>query len=171
MSKRIASVALVSIALAITACKQTEYVHVGPNWAAINELEPSGETFELDASGETAYRLGQDMRFSVQSARAGRLWIVQVGPDDELTQLYPNDYSEDNLVSADRAFSIPAPGADWSLEAVEPLGKSIVAFVVTTGEVDVDEILGQNSLSKGLRLVSDSGPWAIDHLVIDVSKE
>jgi hypothetical protein len=156
--------------LTSAACVQSEYMPVGPNWAAVAELEPEGETFDLETLGVTEYRLGDEMRFLATSARDGYLWIVQVGPDDSLSQLYPNDYSGDNRVRAGQITIVHPREAEWGLEAVDPVGKSIVAFVVTTDDMGLDPMLDTREPQKGLLAFDAAGPWAIQRLVISVTE-
>jgi hypothetical protein len=148
---------------------ETEYIHVGPNWAALHELEPAEASFEVEVETGRRFKMGDELHFAVTSHADGRLWVAQVDPKDELTMLYPNAYVLDNTLVAGQSVPIPPPDAPWSLEASEPPGQSIVAFIVTPQELDLDDVLGtQKSMRKALRLVGESASWGLAKAIIDI---
>ena len=164
----------------ITACKEegpapqpprtrTEYIHVGPNWASLHNLKASEKTFNVSVMGKETYKKGESIVLTVTSSKAGKLWVVQVDPQDRVTMLFPNDRSPDNQIKANTPVSIPPEGATWEVEAGEPLGKSAMAFIVTTGNTDLSHVLGaQKSMPKALNLVEAAPSWGIGKMVIDV---
>jgi hypothetical protein len=164
MAAKTTAVLLFTAFLGITACNQKEYVHVGENWAALNDLNPSRSSFSVNAQTHSSYQLGEDLNFQVTSARDGHLWVVRVDPNDEAVVLYPNAYTGDNTVWAGENVQIPPAGADWALEASEPLGESIVAFIVTTENTDIEEILNAPSEATAARLP----PWGMAKEVITI---
>jgi hypothetical protein len=152
-------------------CGDTEYVHVGPNWAALNELEPSEKTFDVKISGADQLEIGDRLEVKVTSKKKGRLWLVRVDPDDDVTLLFPNRMDQDNEIPAGVPVRIPDTDDSWSLEASDPLGKSVLAAIVTTGDADLDDVLeNQKSVYKALRLVEELPAWGIAKKVIDVSE-
>ncbi|MCB1876529.1 MAG: DUF4384 domain-containing protein [Chromatiales bacterium] len=161
-----------TVAFSLLACKETEIVHVGPNWNELHQLASTGKSFEIKADvGRTRYKLGEDLSFEVESPRSGRLWILQVDPADEVSLLFPNARSPINTVRAGQRLQIPSPDDSWVIEAAEPRGKSIVAFVVTTGDMDIRDALGgarQEVMHKTLQLVADEPAWAIAKHYIDI---
>lgn len=152
-----------------TACKEEKYIHVGPNWAALNDLKPSDKTFGVDARGERDLKLGDEITFTVTSTKAGKLWVVQVDPKDRVTLLFPNEQAKENALSANKPFNVPPKDANWDITAGEPAGKSIVAFIVTTGGTDLQDVLGQQkNMTKALRLVERTPAWGLEKVVVDV---
>jgi len=167
----IAGMILLMIVAGISACKEEKYVHVGPKWDALHKLTPPEDSFRVRVSGDERAKLGEDLSFRVTSDKDGKLWIVQVDPRDELTLLFPNERMRDNTISAYKSVVIPPKEADWRIEAGEPAGKSVIAFVVTTGDIDIRDVLSEKKdISKALRLVNESGEWGIEKLVIDIGK-
>lgn len=164
MVAKTTAILLFMLFLSITACNQKEYVHVGENWAALNNLNPSRSSFSVNARTHSSYQLGEDLNFQITSARDGRLWVVRVDPDDEAVVLYPNAYTGDNTVLAGENVQIPPAGADWALEASEPLGESIVAFIVTTENTDIEEVLNASSATEAAQLP----PWGMAKEVINI---
>ena len=157
--------------VAAGACQRTEYVHVGANWDALQTLEPPDETFDVEVRANDRYEVGEKLSVRVQSAKAGRVWIVRVDPDDEVSLIFPNQFAKDNAIEAGEWLSIPAEGSRWSLEADEPVGASMVAAIVTVGDADLDDVLGsEKSIPKALRLVEADPSWAVAKKVIEVEK-
>ncbi len=164
----IASLILFMTISGLIGCKE-EYIHVGANWDALYKLKAPEKTFSVGVRGKEQAKLGDDLSFKVASEKNGRLWIVQVDPDDSLTLLFPNEKMSDNAISADKSLVIPPENADWGIEASKPIGKSIVAFFVTTGDTDIHDVLSQGKdISKAIRLVQDSDEWGVEKLVIDI---
>jgi len=152
-----------------SACKEKEYIHVGPNWAAVNDIESSEKGFRVRVTGKQDLKLGEELTFEVTSDKSGKLWVVQVDPEDNVTLLFPNEKSKVNAVSAANPFNVPPKGATWRIEATKPAGKSVVAFIVTTGDTDLQDVLGQKgSMTKALRLMENGPSWGVGKLVIDV---
>lgn len=148
--------------------KENTYVHVGPRWDALNKLNPPDGAFDVSASGDTSARVGKDLFFKVKSEKNGRLWVVQVDPEDHMNLLFPNDQSEQNDIKAGETVNIPPEDANWAITADKPLGKSILAFIVTTGDGSISDIIaGEKDLEKAVRLIKKS-EWSIKKMVIDI---
>lgn len=160
---------LVSLLTVVTACDKTEYVHVGPNWDALNKVKLSKNSFGVKAKLKEKYTVGDKLQFTVTSKKDGLLWIAKVDPDDKLEMLYPNAAVKDNKIKANRPLNIPSKDAKWSYQADKPVGKSVVVFIVTTGNTKIGEILNdKKDMSKALQLVDESTQWGLDKHVIDV---
>jgi outer membrane biogenesis lipoprotein LolB len=167
--------ALILVAcLSLSACMkedrtETVYIHVGENWDAVNKLSSSEQSFKLKVTGKTDYKLGENISLQVTSEKSGKLWAVYVDPDDKLGLLIPNDIEKDQSIMAGKARNLP--GAEWELVASEPLGKSVIAFIVTTGSTDLMDVLSkQKSASKAIQIIQKDPEWAVVKTVIDVAK-
>ncbi|MEW6267490.1 MAG: DUF4384 domain-containing protein [Thermodesulfobacteriota bacterium] len=155
--------------LAGSGCRTVTYVHVGPNWAALHDLKPSDNAFQVTVTGRDKLTLGEEISFTVYSAKPGNLWIVQVDPKDNLTVLFPNQRVRDNYIQAEATVRLPPQGADWSIVANEPLGPSVIAFIVVRGEADLNQALGQkDGMAKALSLASESPSWGLAKLIVEV---
>ena len=158
------------LTIAATGCKEEKYVHVGPNWAGVNDLTPSGNSFAVHVTGNRELNLGDNLTFQATSGKDGKLWVVQVDPEDRVTLLFPNQKSKDNCIAAGTPFQVPPKDAGWRIQAEKPTGKSVVAFIVTTGDTDLQDVLGrQKSMSKALTLVENTPSWGVEKVVIDVN--
>lgn len=84
-------------------------------------------------------RLGDKVVFEAQSSVDGRLAIIDVNADREVTLVYPNRFVGAGEVARIKAGSpVVVPGPDYpgfsSFEAVEPVGKgSLIALVMPEG--------------------------------------
>jgi hypothetical protein len=101
---------------------------------------PQAAKVQVELSAKS-YHLNDPIRFRVTSQQTGRLWIVQVDPDDQATVLYPPSSAVDNRISANLATDLP--NANWATEfrAVKPTGRSQLAFIVTPEKYSLDDIL------------------------------
>ena len=167
---------LVLTALFLGGClQQTEYVHVGPNWKNLNELKAGKESIKVNlVTAPNKVKLGQAMRFSVESAKEGNLWVIQVDSNDELGLMFPNKLDRDNAIEAGKPFTIPPKGAGWTLEAGEPTGLITVAFIVTPEGVSLEEALtsrdNSESMEKAIEVVEQAPIWGLAKTVVTVEE-
>jgi hypothetical protein len=153
-------------ALMLAGCTK-EYVHVGPNWKALDALSAPQETFGLDVRGSSSYSIGNEIKFSIKSKVAGRLWVAVVNSGDEVSLIYPQGAGE-RQIPADVWVEIPMED-DQGFYAAEPAGPTLVVFLVTTGVVDVPGIFaGGGPLSDRLKRLHGSGAWALYKLRTEV---
>ena len=162
---------LMILGLALTGCATNTYVSVGPKWDALHNLETPENTFDVSVKGDGKAAVGEELAFKVKSEKQGRLWVVQVDPDDHRTVLFPNDMASDNRIPAGETVYIPPKGAGWTIEATEPAGRSVIAFIVTTGDLDLYDVMGPGgNTEKSLRLARKPDGWALDKLVVNIVK-
>ncbi|CCK80686.1 DUF4384 domain-containing protein [Desulfobacula toluolica] len=160
---------VLAVLIAFSGCK--EYVHVGRNWDALHKIKAPEDSFQVKVTGTEKAGLGDSLNFNITSAQSGRLWVVQVDPADTLNVLFPNDAQKENAITADTPLTIPPKGADWEIAAGEPVGESLVAFIVTTGDTDLSDVLNRDkSMSKAIRIVAASPSWGMTRRIIDIQK-
>lgn len=171
-SKILANAALTILLLGLGGCQNKEFIHVGPNWDAISKLDPGEAGFEVEAKVPSSVKLGEPIEFKVTSEKPGRLWIVSVDREDELSLIFPNDVDPENRIGADETRMIPPPGARWTIDATEPAGENLVAFLITDEDVDLRDIIEgvpiEDSGEKTLRVVSDRHYWGVTTEVMEV---
>ncbi len=150
---------------------KTEYVHVGPNWAKVHNLKPSDTTFSVKVEGKGAMKVGETMHFTIESAKSGKLWVVQVDPTDVVTAIFPSSYQQDNAIVADEPLTFPPTDGGYELVAAEPLGKSTIAFIVTNGNTILGDALRDGTMAaKALALRPADPEWGVGRIVVDVTK-
>ncbi len=158
--------------LLLTACNKDtkEYVHIGPNWAALNSIKPSEKTFKVDINAVDSAIVGETLAFKVKSEQQGQLWVLQVDSSDEISQIYPNPAVEDNQIIVNKWKKIPEEGSTWSIEAMKPLGPSVIVFIVTSPGTDLSTVFnGQpKNMDKALRVVENASAWGLAKQVIDI---
>ena len=167
------NIVFVTLFIMLTGCKEKEYIHVGPNWDALHKLESSENHFQVTGIMGDSIKLGERLQFQVKSERDGRLWVVQVDGNDEISVLIPNANYSDNTILANQRLTLPKSGATWELYASEPAGTSLIAFIVTTGNTDIRDVLNSSSretLNKALSVVRAAPAWGIDKHVLEITK-
>jgi len=173
--KKISLIVVLIGSFMISACKQgtKEYVHIGPNWAALNAMQPSEKTFKVSVKAVRSAILGDLLTLKVKSEKPGLLWILQVDSNDETSLIFPNKMAEDNQLEAGRWKKIPGEGASWSIEAMTPTGPSVVVFIVTVPGTDIRTVLNDQpqQLDKALRLVENAPAWGLAKQVIDIQEK
>lgn len=139
-----------------------------PNWAAVENLKSTSDQFQVVVTGQSKLKLGDDMAFHISSSQTGRLWLVQVDANDEVTFLFPNIDGQDNRILGNRSVKIPSFSADWVIEASEPKGESLVAAVVTTEKFDLYKDLSTKSTKKLADILSNAQDWGVGRMVVTV---
>ena len=139
-----------------------------PNWAAVENLKSTSNQFQVAVTGQAKLKLGDEMVFQVSSSQTGRLWVVQVDSNDEVTFLFPNMPEQDNRILGNKPVQIPPANADWVIEAGEPKGESLVAAVVTTEKFDLYKDTGTKSTQKLADILSNAQDWGVGRMVVTV---
>jgi len=166
--KSLGLLVMLCLFVCLSSCKK-EYIHVGENWDYIHKLKKPENTFSVSVTGKSSARLGDELSYTVTSEKSGNLWVVQVDPEDTLSLLFPNDIEQDNHIYADRPLTVPPKDGSWSIQASEPAGESVVVFVVTTGEVEINDVLEvQNSMEKAISIVRKTPSWGFARKVVEI---
>lgn len=110
----------------------------GPVWAELEQVAMRiGETFEMKANrSEYDTTKGQALELTMNIPVDGYLNIINVGPDDAPTVLFPNSLHSDNHVGRG-TITLPtsAMSFDWTPQA--PVGPALVVAFVTQQPVDL----------------------------------
>ena len=90
------------------------------------------------------FKLGERIRFRIESTMAGHLLLLDFGASGNLTQLFPNSFS-DQMGLADRIgpstpVVIPDEGYGFEIEASPPTGQGHLFAVVTDQPLGLEEI-------------------------------
>lgn len=97
------------------------------------------------ATGSKVLRIGQDaLDFSVQSDRAGYVYVAMAGSDNKsLYLLFPNDLDQNNKVEAGQRLQLPRP--NWRVRAAGPAGKDHLLVMVADGPRDLAALGAQRA--------------------------
>ncbi len=102
----------------------------GPNWSRVRALAAKMTPTQISGL-KPRYLEGEKLVFDIEVPVAGYLNVIDVGPDDNITLLYPNRYSTANQVPAGR-FTVPGSALPFDLPAQAPYGKSLLVAIVTS---------------------------------------
>lgn len=163
------------LALTTAACQKTEYIHVGPNWAAAQKMSASSDAIQVKVVGPDAAEMGDVLAYTVTSNERGHLWVLEVDPEDVATVISehevagnPQRYFE---IEANEPLSLP------KFRASEPAGKSMVVFIVTDPDTSLDTVLDGTSaeptgvMPKALTLLEKTPEWGLAKKVVAVTGE
>ncbi len=101
----------------------------------------AGEIASLESAGAfpvqveaNRYRFaeGDMLEVAIQSEREGYLYVYDIDAAQKVTQLFPNQFSEDNHIQAGALRTIPSRLDRYQLRAGEPFGRSTIVAIVTT---------------------------------------
>jgi len=126
----------------------------GPAWRKVEELADGSGTVKILANKQTFYE-GDKLVLRVQVPEDGYLNIVNVGPDDVSTVLFPNQYHKDNQVSAGTV-TLPTDKMDFDLITRAPYGASLTVAVLTTQPINLFQNAEGQRDSKG-NMLEDFG--------------
>ena len=107
----------------------------GRIWRQLEALAGRGAPLTIRAS-QTGYRLGEEVVFTIDIPRAGHLNVVNVGPQDDATVLFPNKYHGDNRVTAG-TLTLPTDQMPFYFPATEPAGDTLTVAFLTEKKVDM----------------------------------
>lgn len=80
---------------------------------------------------DRVYRVGDVMKVTVRSSRAGHLYLLYRQADGEVACLFPNQVQTDNKIPADKDIVVPAENARFRLRIAEPTGQEVLKAIVT----------------------------------------
>ena len=116
----------------------------------------------LEMRPSVRVRDGESVTYTVESGRSGHLLIVDVAPDETVTQLFPNQWSEragkGAAIRAGRVVEIPNAYYGFRLVAGPPYGRGNVYAIVTEDPIALDDLLGPN---RDLRPVANAKDWLL----------
>lgn len=95
----------------------------------------NGASGGVNIQAKSHMNIGEVFEFTVTSPINGYLNVISVGPDDQPTVLFPNQYQTDNAVGT-QPIKMPGNGK-FVIRAVEPRGKTLVAAFVTAKPLDM----------------------------------
>jgi hypothetical protein len=92
------------------------------------------------SSSRDKLKIGKDaMDFSVQSERAGYVYVAVAGSDNKsVVLLFPNDLDKNNRIEAGQKLQLPRP--DWRVKAGGPAGLDHLLVVVADAPRDLSEL-------------------------------
>ena len=152
----------------------------------IADLDTPEGAFEVQLESRK-YRFveGDLLTLAVESERSGYLYVFDINSEKKITQLFPNRFSPQNEIQANRLTMIPGELEPYQFRAGPPYGESMVVAIVTTQPwqrasqlelpddfqpITDDQQLG---LREQLRFLHDSArsgdsEWASQKMVLEI---
>jgi len=117
---------------------------VSPQAIVVNPAPGFGVQVWLDRdpSGDAipTYQVGEDVKISVRVDDSSWVYIFDVRPSGEITQIFPNRYSSDNRLSAGETRTFPPSGARYVFSIEPPLGLSKVIAIASKSQLDTSTL-------------------------------
>lgn len=120
----------------------------GPAWRKVEQLADGSGTVKLLADKQSFYE-GDNLVLRIQVPEDGYLNIVSVGPDDVPTVLFPNQYHQDNRVTAGTV-TLPTEKMNFDLATRAPYGANLTVAVVTKQPINLFQNADGNRDTKGI---------------------
>jgi len=123
-------------------------------------LGPAQGHLTIGIRGGNRVRLGQQVIFEAVSEIAGRLIILDINANREVTLIYPNRFVAAGAAGRIRAAQpVAVPGPDYpgftGFQAVEPVGKGALLAVVVPEDFDIERFADKAIVDRGFQPVDD----------------
>ena len=126
-------------------------------WLPLPGERPGTRDIEtVPADGKGVFRSGDSVQLCFQSERRCHLTLLDVGTSGKITIIFPNQFHEDSVLEAGKAYTIPGPsyGFDWIIRPPEGIETVKAIFTLDPAPlVRGRRKLGSpfSSVSEGLR--------------------
>lgn len=107
----------------------------GPNWRRVEEVARGLPGLAI-TNVKDRYVEGEPLEIEIDVRESGYLNVINVGPDDATTLLFPNAFNPDNRVEAGK-LRLPTPQMKFNLTAQAPFGKSMILAILTRKPVNL----------------------------------
>jgi len=168
---------LVGLALLLVSAASAQIV-VSPQSIVVNPRPSFGVEVWLDrdttGDGSPAYQVGEEVRISVRPSADSYVYVFDVKPNGEITQIFPNRFDDDNFVRAGRTVTLPPSGARYMFNIAPPRGLSKVIAVASRTPLDTRQLarfdnendlfahssIGEEGFVQGFRIIVNPIPQA-----------
>jgi hypothetical protein len=89
------------------------------------------------------YNIGDHVTAYFQSATDAYVYIFNIGPTGDVTQIFPNDYTTDNHVKGGKQYTFPDENATFEWILQEPTGVEIIKVIATKVPVGIEAFLAE----------------------------
>jgi len=136
---------------------------------------------DQSGNGRPVYQLGENVQISVRVSQSAYVYLFDVKPSGEITQILPNHYDQqgrDNHLRAGETRTFPPPNSRYSFSIAPPNGLSKVIAVASKQQLDTSQLaqfqsgqsfassnIGQQGFVQGFAIVVEPVPqqdWVTD---------
>jgi len=168
---------LLGLALLFASAASAQIV-VSPQSIVVNPRPSFGVDVWLDrdpsGDGTPSYQVGEEVRISVRPAEDAYVYVFDVKPNGEVTQIFPNRFDDDNYVRGGRTVTLPPAGARYVFNIAPPRGLSKVIAVASRTPLDTRQLarfddenaffahsnIGEEGFVQGFRIIVNPLPQA-----------
>mgnify|MGYP000986082125 CR=1 FL=1 len=117
---------------------------VSPQAIVVNPAPSFGVQVWLDrdtsGQGTPTYQVGEEINISVRPDASSWIYVFDVRPNGEITQIFPNSYDNSNYVNANETRTFPPAGARYVFNIAPPLGLSKVIAIASKSQLDTSTL-------------------------------
>jgi hypothetical protein len=122
----------------------------GPVWEKLQTLAQNASNPLRVAFNQNRFAEGDKLIIKIDVTQGGYLNVINVGPDDQPTVLFPNEfYANDNYVNPGM-LTIPTERMNFEFFAKEPFGPSLVVAMLTDKPINLYQSGKAQRNSKGI---------------------
>lgn len=134
----------------------------------ISEMKHPNPPFrvELDVPSDQAIlKLGDTVNYEVRCSSNARILLLAIDSAGDVTVLFPNAYSESNVIMAGQTLSIPAKDDGFEIVAAEPTGEVVTKVFAFATKDMLPNLMGQ---AKGAENNTIEGRQAVEKFTNDL---
>lgn len=117
---------------------------VSPQAIVVNPAPSFGVDVWLDrdasGAGTPVYEVGDQVRIGVSVDEASYVYLFDIRPNGEVTQIFPNRYDGQNYLRAGETRTFPAAEARFVFNIAPPRGLSKVVAVASKSQLDTSQL-------------------------------
>jgi TolB-like protein len=83
------------------------------------------------------YEIDEKIVFYVKSDKNGYLTMLDVGPNGDITVIFPNKFHRDNLIRAGVTYQVPSPNYGFEFDVRGPAGLERIKAIVTLNNISL----------------------------------
>ena len=150
--------------------------------------KPYKSSFKADVwTDKKEYEISEKIVFYVKSDKNGYLTLLDVGPNGNITVIFPNKYHRENFIRAGVTYQVPSPNYGFEFDVQGPAGLERIKAIITLNKVsllklDLDKGFHsvQRETTRGTRTIQalskqvdsvDSSTWAEAYSEIFIFKK
>ena len=141
---------------------------------AIHDVGPGSDTVQDDDAlkvvawvdrADYAYAVGEPVRIYVETNKDAYVTVLNTDPAGQTTQIFPNQYQQDNFIRANRTIELPDPESQSRIVVTGDVGDELLKVMASTSPVSLFED-GQLSSSGPFRVVRTSVQGTVRSLTV-----